>query len=142
MQPRISLITLGVADLDRARRFYGDGLGWRESRASNDQIAFYHTGGAVLALYPRDLLAEDAKQPPGVPGFGGITLAQNVPAREDVDATLAEAVAAGATLAKPAEDAFWGGRSGYFLDPDGHAWEVAWNPHFPLGADGAVQLPE
>jgi len=142
MQPRISLITLGVADLARARRFYGAGLGWRESRASNEQIAFYHTGGVVLALYPRALLAEDAKQAAGVPGFGGFTLAHNVPAREDVDATLAEAVASGATLAKAAEDAFWGGRSGYFLDPDGHAWEVAWNPHFPLGADGAVQLPE
>ena len=142
MEPRISLITLGVQDLPRAVRFYRDGLDWPMSSVGGDEVAFFRTGGAVLALYPRDLLAADANLPAAGSGFGGITLAHNVASRELVDAVLAEAAAAGGTILKPAGDAEWGGYTGYFADPDGYPWEVAWNPHFPLAADGSVQLPE
>jgi uncharacterized protein len=142
MEPRISLVTLGVQDLPRAVRFYRDGLGWPMSSAGDGNVAFFRTGGAVLALYPRDLLAADASMTPEGSGFGGITLAHNVATKEQVDAVLAQARAAGARILKPAEEAVWGGYSGYFADPDGHPWEVAWNPHFPLGPDGNVQLPE
>ncbi|HLZ68548.1 MAG TPA: VOC family protein [Dehalococcoidia bacterium] len=141
MEPRISIVTLGVADLQRSIRFYEQGLGWRRSGAGGDQIAFFHTRGAVLALYPRTLLAADANLADGGGGFGGITLAHNVGSRAEADAVLAQAVAAGATLIKPAHEADWGGYSGYFADPDGYPWEVAWNPHFPFAADGSVQLP-
>lgn len=145
MDARVSLVTLGVHDFDRALRFYRDGLGWPLSSSSSDDVAFFRTGGIVLALYPRPLLAEDAHlpdQPHDAGVFNGIALAQNVREPGDVDATLATAAAAGATIVKPAEDTFWGGRSGYFLDTEGYAWEVAWNPHWPLGPDGAIQLPE
>lgn len=142
MEPYISLITLGVADLERSLRFYRDGLHWPVSGASGGDIAFFRTGGVALALYPRALLATDAHIAAGGSGFGGITLAHNVPSKEAVDRVLAEAVAAGATLLKPAEQAEWGGYSGYFADPDGYPWEVAWNPGFPLSADGRVTLPE
>jgi catechol 2,3-dioxygenase-like lactoylglutathione lyase family enzyme len=141
MEPRISIVTLGVSDLKRSVGFYQT-LGFRSSPASNDGVAFLHAGGVVLALYPRTLLAEDAHLPAGTPApFGGFTLAHNVAEREQVDRVLAEAEAAGARVLKPAKDVFWGGRSGYFADPDGHPWEVAWNPHFPLGIDGTLELP-
>ena len=140
MEQRLSVVTLGVADLERSRRFYEDGLGWRRGNAS-DEIVFFQIGGAVLALYPRGALAEDARLPAEGSGFGGVTLAQCVRTREEVDAVLAEAAAAGATILKPAQDVFWGGYSGYFADPDGHPWEVAWNPHWTLGDDGGVRLP-
>lgn len=142
MDARISLVTLGVADLARALRFYRDGLGWPLSSASGGDVAFFRTGGVALALYPRVALAADAHLAPEGSGFGGITLAHNVATREQVDVILAEAVAAGARLLKPAHEAEWGGYSGYFADPDGYPWEVAWNPYFPLGEDGAIQLPE
>jgi catechol 2,3-dioxygenase-like lactoylglutathione lyase family enzyme len=138
---RISIVTLGVADLERSRRFYRDGLGWPLSSESNAGIAFFRTAGVVLALYPRELLAADANLPDVGSGFAGITLAQNVASTELVDSALAQAVSAGGTLLKPAATAVWGGYSGYFADPDGYAWEVAWNPYFPLGEDGSVQLP-
>lgn len=147
MEPRISLITLGTRDLPRAVRFYRDGLGWPMSSASGDDVAFFQIGGAALGLYPRQLLAEDARLPDdpaasdGRIVFGGITLAHNVSSREQVDAVLAEAVAAGGALLKPARPAAWGGYSGYFADPDGHPWEVAWNPGFPLADDGSLRLP-
>ncbi|HEY7294886.1 MAG TPA: VOC family protein, partial [Dehalococcoidia bacterium] len=122
--------------------FYEHGLGWRRSGAGSDEIAFFHTRGVVLALYPRHLLAADANLPDGASsGFGGFTLAHNVGSKDEVDAVLAEAVAAGATLLKPAKDAEWGGYSGYFADPDGYPWEVAWAPGFDFAADGSVQLP-
>lgn len=140
MEARLSIVTLGVADLDRARAFYRDALGWSPAPQSGADILFFQAGGVVLALYPRPLLAEDARLPEGPGGFGGITLAQNVREREDVDRVLAEVAAAGARILKPAEDAFWGGRSGYFADPDGHPWEVAWNPGFPLDGEGLVRL--
>ena len=138
MEQRLSLVTLGVADLERARRFYEDGLGWR--RGNDDaEVAFYQLGGMVLALWGRDALAQDAGLPdPG--GFGGIALAYNTRTREEVDAVLAEAADAGGQILKPAADTFWGGYSGYFADPDGHAWEVAWNPAWTMADDGSVSL--
>jgi uncharacterized glyoxalase superfamily protein PhnB len=105
-------------------------------------VAFFHSGSAVLGLYRRDLLAADANIEDGGAAFGGMALAHNVPTREGVDAVLAEAESAGASILAHAEDTEWGGRSGYFADPDGHPWEVAWNPGFPLDADGRPQLPD
>ncbi len=142
VDPRISMITLGVADLERALRFYRDGLRFPLSSASVDGVvAFFRTGGPVLALWSRAALAADAHLPPDGSGFAGIALAHNVPSREAVDAVLAEAVAAGGRLLKAGTAADWGGYSGYFADPDGYPWEVAWNPGFPLAADGSLQLP-
>jgi uncharacterized protein len=142
MQPRITLITLGVRDLDRALRFYRDGLGWPLSSASVEgDVAFFRTGGAVLALYPRELLAADAHLPAEGSGFGGIALAQNVRSRAEVDAVLAQAVGAGGTILKAAVEAEWGGYHGYFADLDGYPWEIAWNPGFPINADGSLDLP-
>jgi catechol 2,3-dioxygenase-like lactoylglutathione lyase family enzyme len=142
MEPRLSLVTLGVADLARAAAFYRDGLGWPQAATGGDEVAFFHTGGAVLALYPRAHLAADAGLSPDAGGgFGGITLAHNVRERGEVDAVLAQAARAGAAILKPGHDAVWGGYTGYFADPDGHVWEVAWNPHFPMDAEGRLQLP-
>lgn len=140
-EPRISLITLGVQDLAGARRFYEAGLGWQASPASQGDIVFYQLGGLALALFARAALAEDAGVAPEGLGFRGITLAHNVRGPEEVDALLAVAAAAGAKIVRPAEAAFWGGRTGYFEDPDGHLWEVAWNPHFRLGQHGELKLP-
>jgi catechol 2,3-dioxygenase-like lactoylglutathione lyase family enzyme len=139
MEQRLSLITLGVADLARARRFYEDGLGWRRGN-DHPEVAFFQIGGSILALFSRAALAKDAALASEASGFGGITLAYNARSREEVDAVLAEAVAAGAKLLKPAEDTFWGGYSGYFADPDGHPWEVAWNPDWTIAEDGSVRL--
>jgi uncharacterized protein len=144
MEARISLITLGVADLPRSLAFYQGGLGWKRSSASTAEIAFLPLGGIVLALYPRRLLVEDARVkdvPAPQRTFGGITIAHNVRTRDEVDRALADVVIAGGTLLRPAEDASWGGRSGYFADPDDHPWEVAWNPRLALGPDGTIQLP-
>jgi catechol 2,3-dioxygenase-like lactoylglutathione lyase family enzyme len=141
MQPRISLITLGVTDLARATAFYRDGLGFPHWLGSGEGVSFFRTGGAILALYPWDKLAEDALVPPAGSGFRGVALAHNVHTRAEVSEALAQAVAAGAKLVKPAQDVFWGGHSGYFADLDGHLWEVAWNPGFPLAADGSITLP-
>jgi catechol 2,3-dioxygenase-like lactoylglutathione lyase family enzyme len=138
MEQRLSLVTLGVTDLDRAERFYA-ALGWRRSN-KEAEVAFYQAGGMVVALWSRDSLAEDARLPAAGSGFSGIALAYNTRSRQEVDAVLAEAKAAGATIQKPAEDAFWGGYSGYFADPDGHLWEVAWNPHWTIAEDGRVSL--
>lgn len=141
MEQRISLVTLGVVDLDRSRKFYED-LGWRRSVRNAEGVVFFQTGGMALALYPRIDLAKDANLSVEGGGFGGISLAYNARSREEVDATLAEAQSAGATVLKPAEEAFWGGYSGYFADPDGFPWEVAWNPTFPIAEDGSLRLPD
>jgi len=145
MDQRISLITLGVADLARSRAFYRR-MGWKPSRASNDAIVFFQTGGMIVALYPRAELAKDAQIEEGAEGggrsFAGITLSYNARSRAGVDQVLAEAKAAGAVILKPAREASWGGYSGYFADPDDFAWEVAFNPSFPLDDDGSVHLPE
>lgn len=131
----------GANHLPRAIRFYRDGLGWPTSSAGGGDVAFFQLGGLALGLYPRHLLAEDAQLREVGIGFGGITLAHNVRSREEVDAVLAQAVAAGGTLLKAARTAEWGGYSGYFADPDGHPGEVAWNPGFALAEDGSLRLP-
>ncbi len=141
MEPRISFITLGVADLARSRAFY-ERLGFRASSASQGDIAFFQAGSLGLALYPRAALAEDATVVEAGEGFRGVTIAHNVRAKEEVAAVLAEAHKAGGEVLKPAQDVFWGGHSGYFADPDGHLWEVAWNPFLPLSEDGALKLPD
>lgn len=141
MEQRITMVTLGVADMALARRFYCDGLGWRQSAASNESVSFIEAGGVVMGLYGRTGLAEDAGVPDEGGGFRGVALAHNVASPADVDRVLEEAVAAGATLVKPGEKVFWGGYSGYFADPDGHLWEVAHNPFSPLDADGRMTLP-
>ena len=130
MEPRISIITLGVADLARSMQFYREGLGLPQREMEAEGVAFFETHGTWLGLFPRESLAEDAGVSAEGSGFAGFSLAHNVRTREEVDQQLAEAVAAGATLVKPAQDAFWGGYTGYFADPDGHLWEVAWNPYF------------
>lgn len=140
MRPVISVITLGVADVPRARAFY-EALGWPLKGEPEDQVAFFRTTGSVLALYALAELAEEAGQRPAPAGAIRMTLAMNVESREAVDAALGEAVAAGGTLLQPAQDRFWGGYSGYFADPDGHAWEVAYNPFWPLGEDGLPVPP-
>jgi catechol 2,3-dioxygenase-like lactoylglutathione lyase family enzyme len=141
MEQRISIITLGVADLQKSSGFY-ERLGWRRSTASGDGIVFFQAGGMALALYPRDELAKDTNVGPEGEGFKGISLAYNVRGREEVDLVLAEAEAAGAAIPKRAQEAFWGGYSGYFADPDGFLWEVAWNPLFPVAQDGSIRLPD
>ena len=139
MEQRLSLLTLGVTDLARARRFY-EALGWTSAAAPEDDIVFFQAGGTIVALWDRGRLAEDSTVEDGG-GWGGITLAHNVRSAAEVDAVLAEAEAAGATIGRRGAETFWGGYSGVFLDPDGHAWEVAHNPHWSLGFDGAVELP-
>lgn len=143
MEPRISIVTLGVTDLPRAVRFYRDGLGFPSDAKESDPIAFFVTTGTRLALYPRAQLAADIS--PGVPpaggGFGGITLAHNVRERDEVDSVLAQAVAAGGRLEKAGQPTDWGGYSGYFSDPDGYFWEVAWGPMFEFDGDGNLILP-
>lgn len=141
MEQRLSIVTLGVSDLSRSREFY-ERLGWRSSTASSEAIVFFQAGCMALALYPRAELARDANVAADGTGFAGITLAYNARSREDVDRVLAEAKAAGAKILKPAQEAFWGGYSGYFSDPDGFLWEVAWNPFFRIAENGAMQLPE
>ncbi len=141
MDSRIHFITLGVRDFANAVRFYRDGLDFPLSPASVEDVAFFRLGGLVLALYPWDKLAADATVPAAGSGFRGVTLAHNVRQKEDVARVLAQAAAAGGTVVKPAQDAFWGGYYGYFADPEGHLWEVAWNPQFPFAADGTVVLP-
>jgi catechol 2,3-dioxygenase-like lactoylglutathione lyase family enzyme len=139
MEQRMSLVTLGVADLRRPRRFYENGLGWKPGFASDD-VVFYETGGPIIALWNRRDLAADARIEDDESPFGGIALAHNVRSRDDVDAVLAEAAAAGAAILKSAEETAWGGYSGYFADLDGHLWEVAWNPAWRIGENGSVRL--
>jgi uncharacterized protein len=135
---RLSLVTLGVRDLARARRFYEE-LGWTSGAAPEDDVVFFQAGCMIVALWGRDQLAEDS----GVAdsgGWGGITLAYNARSPEEVDAVLAEAEAAGATIPRSGATTFWGGYSGVFVDPEGHAWEVAHNPHWTIEDDGGVRL--
>jgi uncharacterized protein len=138
MEPRLSLVTLGVSDVARSRAFY-EALGFKAARAPEDAVTFFSAGGVILALFGRAALAEDAMIPDSKPGFG-VALAHNARSEAEVEAVLAEAVAAGATLIKSARKAFWGGYSGYFADPDGHLWEVAYNPYFRLDEAGRVAL--
>jgi len=139
VEQRVSLITLGVADVARSRVFY-ETLGWTTSAAADAEVVFFQAAGMVVALWSRARLAEDtAVEDRG--GWGGITLAHNVRSPAEADAVLAEAEAAGATIARPGAETFWGGYSGVFVDPDGHAWEVAHNPYWTLADDGSISLP-
>jgi catechol 2,3-dioxygenase-like lactoylglutathione lyase family enzyme len=138
---RVSLVTLGVADLPRSTAFYSD-LGWSLSPASTAEVSFFHTGGGLLALYgEEDLVADSGTLAAVGPGFRGVTLAINVESPAAVDAAVEEAESVGATVLRRPATATWGGRIGYFADPDGHVWEVAHNPGFPLGPDGLPRLP-
>jgi uncharacterized protein len=140
----VSLVTLGVSDLKRSVDFYREGLGWPKSNVGGDEVAFFKTGGVVIALFPRASFAVDA----GVDiddvesgGFARFSLAHNVVEEGQVDSVLAEAAEAGATIVKEAQEVFFG-RHGFFADPDGFLWEVAWNPSFPMAADGRIELPD
>ena len=139
MEQRLSLVTLGVSDLGRARAFY-EALGWTTRAAPDDDVVFFQAGGMVVALWGRDQLAQDsAVEDPG--GWGGVTLAHNVRSPAEVDAVMAEAEAAGARIGRPGGETFWGGYSGLFVDPDGHPWEVAHNPRWTIRDDGSIELP-
>ena len=140
MDQRISLITLGVADLARARAFYA-ALGWREAPASQAGIAFFQLPGQRLGLFPLDALAADQGRARAALGTGAVTLAQNLESRETVDRSFAAALAAGATALRAPEPGVWGGYSGYWSDPDGHVWKIAHSPVWPLGPDGTLSLP-
>jgi uncharacterized protein len=138
MEQRVSLITLGVADLARARAFY-EALGWTTRAGADDDVVFFQTGGMIVALWGRTELAEDS----GVEdtgGWGGVTLAHNVRSPAEVDAVIDEARNAGATVPRAGAETFWGGYSGVFVDPDGHPWEVAHNPHWTVAEDGSTLL--
>jgi predicted lactoylglutathione lyase len=139
MEQRLSLVTLGVADLGRAREFY-EALGWITRAEPGDDVVFFQAGGMVVALWGRDQLAEDSEVEDNG-GWGGVTLAHNVRSPAEVDAVMAEAEAAGARIGRPAGETFWGGYSGLFVDPDGHPWEVAHNPRWTIREDGSIELP-
>jgi uncharacterized protein len=138
MDQRVSLVTLGVTDLGRARAFY-QAMGWQPTAEVADDVVFFQAGGMVVALWGRDKLAEDsAVQDNG--GWGGVTLAYNVSSAEQVDAVIGEARAAGAVIGREPARTFWGGYSGVFVDPDGHPWEVAHNPGWTVNADGSISI--
>jgi predicted lactoylglutathione lyase len=138
MEQRISLITLGVRDLPRARAFY-EALGWTEALQPDDEVVFFQAGGMGLALWKRERLVEDARIPDGG-GFGAVSLAQNVRSPEEVDEVMARAEVAGAAINRPPGPTEWGGYSGLFVDPDGHPWEIAHNPGWRLAEDGTVSI--
>ena len=142
MEPRVSIITLGVADMARAVRFYRDGLRLPTSAKETDPIAFFKTSGVCLALYPNDKLAEDVSPElkPDRTAFSGVTLAHNTRTQEEVDQLLVKAEAGGGKIEKPAQDTFWGGYSGYFSDPDGHLWEVAFSKDWKFNDDGSLVI--
>lgn len=142
MEARISLITLGVQDLERSLHFYRDGLGLPTTWDAEKGVVFFQTQGVCLALFPFNCLAEDACQDAGVqrPVFSGITIAHNVRQRDEVDEILKLAEAAGAKIEKPAQNTAWGGYAGYFSDPDGYLWEIAWGA-FEFRADGSLDIP-
>ncbi len=138
MDQRLSVVTLGVSDLGRARAFY-EALGWRTGWQEGEDVVFFQAGGMILALWGREQLAADS----GVDdrgGFGGVALAHNVRSPQEVDRVIEEAERAGATITRAGAETFWGGYSGAFADPDGHAWEIAHNPHWRLAEDGSVRL--
>ncbi|HEV2922581.1 MAG TPA: VOC family protein [Solirubrobacteraceae bacterium] len=140
MEQRLSLITLGVADLERARAFY-EALGWRSYTPVELEVVFFQSGGMVFALWDRDRLAEDSGVVQGS-GYGGVTLAYNARSPDEVDAVIAEARTAGAAITREPGETFWGGYSGVFVDPDGYPWEVAHNPNWTVAEDGSVILPD
>ena len=138
MDQRLSLVTLGVYDLERARRFY-QAMGWAPSDASQDDVTFFQAGGMVVSLWSRESLAEDSAVTDDG-GWGGVTLAYNARSRDEVNRVIEEARSAGATIGREPGETFWGGYSGVFIDPEGHPWEVAHNPFWTIDEDGSVRL--
>ena len=138
MRQRVTVITLGVRDLSRARRFY-ESLGWKSGAGPDDEVVFFQAGDMVLALWDRTKLAEDSCVEDS-PGWGGVTLALNLGSASEVDTVTEQARSAGATIGREPAETFWGGYSAVFIDPDGHPWEIAHNPHWSLTADGGVKL--
>ena len=141
MRQKLNLITLGVTDFAKAVDFYENGLGWKKSSASAEELAVFPLGGIVLALHPRSALAEDATVDPSGAGFSGITLSYNARSEEEVDNVLAKVKSLGATIVKPAQKVYWGGYSGYFKDLDGHLIEVDYNPYWELDENDNLNLP-
>ena len=140
MEQRLSLITLGISDLDRARKFY-ETLGWKTGAEEEDDVVFFQAGGMIVALWSRAKLAEDSAVTEGS-GWGGITLAYNTRSPKEVDDVIDEARGAGATIGREPGETFWGGYSAVFIDPDGYPWEVAHNPNWTIEEDGSVTLPK
>jgi catechol 2,3-dioxygenase-like lactoylglutathione lyase family enzyme len=140
MDQHLHMITLGVSDLDRSRRFYAETLGWAPARASSEHVAFFQAGGVVLGLFPRAELAADALTPPEGSGFAGLTLAHNARSEAEVDEIIRTLKARGVRIVKEPQRVFWGGYSSYFADPDGFLWEVAYNPGFPFDDGGNLSL--
>lgn len=140
MNQHLHLITLGVRDFEKSLRFYNEILGWKPSSASQDDVAFFQAGGAVLGIYPREKLAEDAVIAPEGSGFSGITLAYNARSESEVDEIIADLKSKGVKIVKEPQKAFWGGYSSYFADPDDYRWEVAYNPFFAFDEDGNLKL--
>ena len=141
MEQRITMITLGVKDLAKSTAFF-EKLGWKRSVRAAPGVAFFQCGGIALGLYPLSELAKDAEIEPSQGHTGNFAIAHNARSKEEVDSLMHEAEAAGANIIKPPKQAFWGGYSGYFTDPDGHLWELAWNPGFELDEEGGVTLPD
>ena len=139
LKPRLSLVTLGVADLERAKAFY-TALGWTPLQLASEGVVFFELDGIMLSLFPRVELARDAGVEDSKPGFSGISLAHNVGSQEEADAALAHALSCGAKLVKPMQKVFWGGYSGYFADLDGHLWEVAHNPFARFDENGVMRM--
>jgi predicted lactoylglutathione lyase len=139
MEQRLSLVTLGVRDLARARAFY-EALGWTTGAEEADDVVFFQAGGMIIALWGRDQLAEDSEVTDGG-GWGGVTFAYNTRSLEEVDSVIEQARKAGATIGREPGETFWGGYSAIFIDPEGHPWEVAYNPRWTIAEDGTVSLP-
>lgn len=140
MNQHLHLITLGVRDFERSRKFYAETLGWKAAAASQDDVAFFQAGGVVFAIYPREKLAEDALTPSDGQGFSGVTLAYNAVSEAEVDAIIKDLSARGVKIIKQPQTAFWGGYSSYFADPDDFRWEVAYNPFFAFDAEGNLSV--
>lgn len=142
MRQKLNLITLGVNDFERSLNFYEKGLGWKKSSASMEELALFPLGGIVLALHPREDLAEDATVAVTGSGFSGITISYNAKSEREVDEVMKQVEKLGAKIVKPAQKVFWGGYSGYFSDLDGHLIEVAFNPFWELDENDNLKLPE
>jgi catechol 2,3-dioxygenase-like lactoylglutathione lyase family enzyme len=140
MKQHLHIITLGVMDLEKSKKFYGETLGWKPASASNEGIAFFQAGGVVLAIYPREMLAEDAVIHPEGSGFSSFTLAHNAQSEAEVDEIISDLKSRGVKIAKEPQKVFWGGYSSYFVDPDGYHWEVAYNPFFSFDESGILKL--